>query len=108
MHKLGYDLECTLKCFNKYKQFNDIKYDLIKNIKDIFKITEYYDIDVTMIQSDRLVIIYQVYLIRYLDRNIESRYLTEYFAEGFKVFCLAPCLLEKRDLQLYNFIKEMI
>lgn len=39
---------------------------------------------------------------------LRTKAIAEYFSEGFKIFCLNPHILEEKDPQLYNFIKEMI
>ena len=115
IHELGHALE------TKFDLKNNIEYEQLlqnlvknKNNSDIIYDIETFNRSVYVLNDDRLISYYQgrmyesagIFEEDMMTINIKS--LGEYFSEGYREYIVNPSNLRNKDINLYNFIKELI
>ena len=117
IHEFAHAIEdlLNLKNSQKYQEIlqkgleNYTNYDIMEEIKRYEKSFFYVD-------NNKFVTQYQgrLYIEHLLDDidwgddlNSSPEIMKEYFSEGFKFYILYPDILKDKDLELYNFIKEI-
>lgn len=114
VHEAAHALEDVLGIWND-KSFRRILDNIKQNhvISDIIKDTETFIKPILYIKDDRFVSIYQGRIYEgveelEIDGKINVDLLWDYFSEGYRCYIENPKFLQKKDKELYDYIKEMV
>ena len=115
IHELGHALE------TKFDLKNNIEYEQLlqnlvknKNINDIIYDVETFNRPVYVLKDSKLISYYQGRMYESAGifeedmTTINIRSLGEYFSEGYREYIINTNNLRDKDVDLYNFIKELI
>lgn len=119
LHEIGHVIETKLDILRDEK-FIDIQKSELENINlitDLQTLKEYQNINFVkntgkfISDYQRRVYEYDIdnnYLINYNTYAFNERTLGEYFSEGFRCYFKENKLLKRKDINLYNYIKEVL
>ena len=119
IHEIGHAIETKLDILhdNKYIEIQKKGLETINPITDTMKIKGYGENDF-IIDTGKFISEYQrrVYeedidkngILDYSTFVFNTKTLGEYFSEGFRCYFESNKLLKKKDIDLYNYIKEML
>lgn len=119
LHEIGHVIETKLDILRDEK-FIDIQKSELENINlitDLQTLKEYQNINFVkntgkfISDYQRRVYEYDIdnnYLINYNTYAFNERTLGEYFSEGFRCYFKENKLLKRKDIDLYNYIKEVL
>jgi len=122
VHELAHALERQLDLYHNAK-FLSVLNNGLENVtwSDIITDTDTFaePVDLLNISTDKFVTVYQrhVYDVDYEGNGridfannfaFNTKTLLDYFAEGYRYFCIWPEQLRKKDPLLYQFIEEMV
>lgn len=117
IHEFAHAIEDLLNLKNSQK-YQEILQKGLENYTnyDIMEETKRYEKSFFYVDNNKFVTQYQgrLYIEHLLadidwgdDLNASPEIMKEYFSEGFKFYILYPDILKDKDLELYNFIKEI-
>lgn len=117
IHEFAHAIEDLLNLKNSQK-YQEILQKGLENYTnyDIMEETKRYEKSFFYVDNNKFVTQYQgrLYIEHLLDDidwgddlNASPEIMKEYFSEGFKFYILYPDILKDKDLELYNFIKEI-
>lgn len=117
IHEFAHAIEDLLNLKNSQK-YQEILQKGLENYTnyDIMEETKRYEKSFFYVDNSKFVTQYQgrLYIEHLLDDidwgddlNAGPEIMKEYFSEGFKFYILYPNILKDKDLELYNFIKEI-
>lgn len=117
IHEFAHAIEDLLNLKNSQK-YQEILQKGLENYTnyDIMEETKRYEKSFFYVDNNKFVTQYQgrLYIEHLLDDidwgddlNSSPEIMKEYFSEGFKFYILYPDILKDKDLELYNFIKEI-
>ena len=118
MHEIGHVIETKLDLLHNKEYINiqqnglNIKQIHIDNIKGYGKENEFW-LDGNKFISDYQRRVYEQdidgnYKLNYSNFTFNAKTLGEYFSEGFRSYFENNKLLKKKDIELYNYIKEIL
>lgn len=119
LHEIGHAIETKLDILhdNKYANIQKKGLENINPIVDVNKIKGYGENDF-VIDTGKFISEYQrrVYendidgnsLLNYNNFTFNTKTLGEYFSEGFRCYFENKNLLKRKDIDLYNYIKEIL
>ena len=114
IHEVGHLLEDKLKIYDDIKFKNIIENTLSNfSVKDIVFDPETFTKGIFRIESDKFVTEYQgrIYQnIGFQTNNGKLNYkaFREYFSEGLRIYYQDNKLLKRKNIDLYNYIKELM
>lgn len=113
IHEYGHALEWVLSIYQD-KRFLEIRRKGFENLSGSDIIAEYKDFTepIALAQNPKFISQYQgrVYLDFVSDYDDSESLLSgmlEYFSEGFRCYFMEPGLLQQKDSELYQYIKEL-
>lgn len=118
MHEIGHVIETKLdllhnKKYTKIQQNNlNVQQMHIDNIKGYSKENEFW-LDGNKFISDYQRRVYEQdidgeYKLNYSNFTFNTKTLGEYFSEGFRCYFEENKLLKRKDIDLYNYIEEVL
>lgn len=119
LHEIGHVIETKLDILRD-KKFIDIQKSGLENVNlitDLQTLKEYQNVDFIkdtgkfISDYQRRIYEYDIddnYIINYNTYKFNERTLGEYFSEGFRCYFEENRFLKKKDIDLYNYIKEVL